>query len=56
MGDRRATLKYDFDLTAWVAVADWDERLTGIGETPEQAQDSLRYECNRHGLWPENRI
>lgn len=48
-----ATLKYDFSLATWLAVADWNERLAGTGETPEQAQDSLRYECNKHDLWPK---
>lgn len=53
MGEKRATLKYDFDAEWWVAVADWDDRLTGCGTSPEEAMMNLAKECNKHDLWPK---
>jgi hypothetical protein len=51
-----ATLKYDFASSGWWAIADWNDDLKGVGETPEQAVDSLKWQCDKHNLWPERKI
>jgi len=45
MNKRKATLKYDFSTASWEAIADWDDRLCGCGSTPDEAVESLRYQC-----------
>lgn len=54
-----ATLKYDFGAAgyfAWVAVADWNPDLSGHGENPQEAVDSLRTQCSKHDLWPREDV
>lgn len=48
----KATVEYNFDCGCWVAVASWDQNLEGHGDTPQKAVDSLKFQCNKHALWP----
>lgn len=52
--EKTATLKYNFDYDCWVAVADWDDRISGSGEDPSKAIQCLRGECNKYDLWPKD--
>jgi hypothetical protein len=47
----RAALEYDFDLAQWVATL--GNGVEGQGDTPEAAVAALRYQANKHELWPE---
>jgi hypothetical protein len=48
-----ATIKYNFATASYEVIADWNSDLTAGGTTIEEAIDSLRHQCNKHGLWPE---
>lgn len=48
-----ATIKYDFSTASFIAQADWDDQLSGSGTTPEEAVENLRFQCNKHELWPK---
>jgi hypothetical protein len=50
---RTASLKYDFETASWIVIADWNNALVGAGTTPQEAMDDLRYDCNKHELWPK---
>ena len=51
-----ATLKYDFSMNSYVAQADWDDQLSCSGDTPEDAVELLRRQCNKHGLWQKEKL
>lgn len=53
--NRTASLKYDFDTSMWIAVADWNSQITAHGSSPLEAMHILRIECSKHGLWPTDR-
>lgn len=49
-----ATLKFDFYSGLWLAQADWEDLLHGYGDSPQDAIQALKDECNKHDLWPKD--
>ena len=47
----RANLYYDFDTECFVA--ELGSGIAGYGQSPQEAVDALRYQCNKHDLWPK---
>lgn len=52
MNERTASLKYNFEMQQWIAIADWDAHITSSGGTPTEAMEGLAFQCNKHELWP----
>lgn len=48
---RTATINYDFEMWRWVAETSWGPQ--GTGDTPNEAIESVIFQCNKHQLWPQ---
>jgi predicted RNase H-like HicB family nuclease len=49
---KRAILQYDFNCECWVAeFKDIDCGPLAHGDTPQEAIENLKRECNKHDLW-----
>ena len=48
-----ATIKYDFSISSFVAIPDDDSDRKYSGTTPEEAVEGLRFDYNKHDLWPK---
>lgn len=48
-----AIVKYDFGSNTWHAELEDDPSVMGGGDTPQEAVDNLRFQANKHDLWPK---
>lgn len=47
-----AALRYDFNSASWLAFFVEDPRHYGMGTTPEEAVENLRYQARKHDQFP----
>lgn len=50
-----AMLKFEMDERSWIAFFVDKPEVEGWGVTQEEALDNLRYQANKHELWPKER-
>lgn len=50
---RYTIVKYDFETSSWIALMEDEPLIHASGTTPDEAVENLRYQCNKHELWPK---
>ena len=49
------SFKYDFETSEWIVFLDDNPDVQGSGMSPECAIVSLRFQANKHDLWPKDK-